>query len=313
MSIAEQRAGALMTTWRAQHLSRMTVVGAAVCAITLGTAVTAPATVRTHDEAGGADPLTYLALGDSLSVGFQPGGDPEGQGYVDQLYRRLKELTPALELKNVGCAGETSRSLITGERSPCVYSAGSQLDAAVTFMEAHPGQVALITIDIGANDLFNRCLHWRSGLLDRECTADQRPRLMVRLIHIIDTLQAAAGPAVPVVGMTYYNPLLGFWGMVPGGRKIARTDQRVWRGFNGGLTAAYTASGAKIADVAETFQIDDFKDTVVVPERGRLPANVALACQWTWFCSKRHFGDPHANRIGYRKIAQTFEREIGYL
>ena len=45
--------------------------------------------------------------------------------------------------------------MITGKHSPCHYAAGSQLDAAVAFLEAHPGQVAFITIDIGANDLFD--------------------------------------------------------------------------------------------------------------------------------------------------------------
>ena len=48
--------------------------------------------------------------------------------------------------------------MITGKNSLCHYAAGSQLDAAVAFLEAHPGQVAFITIDIGANDLVERCL-----------------------------------------------------------------------------------------------------------------------------------------------------------
>jgi hypothetical protein len=32
--------------------------------------------------------------------------------------------------------------------------------------------------------------------------------------------------------------------------------------------------------------------------------------RWTWFCSTKLFGDPHANRTGYRKIARTFDREL---
>ena len=50
--------------------------------------------------------------------------------------------------------------MITGRKSQCHYAAGSQLDAAVAFLQAHPGQVAFITIDIGANDLVARCLDW---------------------------------------------------------------------------------------------------------------------------------------------------------
>ena len=62
--------------------------------------------------------------------------------------------------------------------------------------------------------------------------------------------------------------------------------------------------------MAATFRIDDFTHTVMVPGRGRIPVNVALTCRWTWFCSARYAGDPHANRTGYRKIAHTFDREL---
>ena len=109
--------------------------------------------------------------------------------------------------------------------------------------------------------------------------------------------------------MTYYDPLLGYWGLVPGGRALARADQRVWTDLNETFTAAYTDAGVAAADVAATFRIDDFTDTWC-PGRGELPVNVALTCRWTWFCSPRFAGDPHANAIGYRKIADTFDQVL---
>jgi lysophospholipase L1-like esterase len=256
---------------------------------------------------GGTD--TYLALGTSLAVGFQPGKGETSKGYVDDLFRSIQQQIPALSLRNVGCPGETSRSMITGRHSLCQYSAGSQLDAAVAFLEAHPGQVAFITVEVGANDLVNHCLG-KAGLIDKACAVDLRPRLEKRLTHIVDALRTAAGPGVPIVAMTYYNPFLGVWDLVPGGHVLARADQRAWAVLNAGFATAYGDAGATIADVAATFRIDDFTDTVVVPGGGRIPVNVALACKWTWFCSKRFFPDPHANRIGYRKIARTFQREL---
>ena len=57
-------------------------------------------------------------------------------------------------------------------------------------------------------------------------------------------------------------------------------------------------------------EIDEFDETVRVPGRGRIPVNVAIACRWTWFCSERYPTDPHANRVGYRRIGGTFEREV---
>jgi|SoimicmetaTmtLPB_FD_contig_51_1467821_length_1053_multi_2_in_0_out_0_1 lysophospholipase L1-like esterase len=250
----------------------------------------------------------YLALGTSLAVGFQPGPGETEKGYVDVLWRSVGEQIPGLTLRNVGCPGETSRSMITGKHSLCHYAAGSQLDAAVAFLQAHPGQVAFITVEVGANDFIEQCLPG-SGRLDRACAADLLPRLQARLTRIVDALQTA-GSDVPIVGMTYYDPLLGYWGLVPGGRALARADQRVWMDLNETFTAAYTDAGVAVADVAATFRIDDFTDTVVVPGRGELPVNVALTCRWTWFCSPRFAGDPHANAIGYRKIADTFDQAL---
>lgn len=260
-------------------------------------------------RAGTTDDAFYVSLGDSLAVGYQPGPGGNGEGYVDDLWLSASETIPTLQMQKFSCVGETSRSMITGNRSNCTYDEGSQLDAAVAFLGSHAGQVPFITINIGSNDVVEGCFA-DSGVLHRPCVADLVPRLSDRLTRIIDALRAAAGPDVPILGMTYYNPFLGFWGLIPHGRVLARIAARGWEVFNAGLTAAYEGAGAVVADVATTFRIDDFSDTVLVPGRGRLPLNVALACRWTWFCSPRYAGDPHANAIGYRKIAHTLDREL---
>ena len=220
-------------------------------------------------RAGGGATVFYLALGDSVAVGFQPGRG-ETTGYVGRVWRSIRPQIPGLRLRNMSCVGETSGSMTTGRHSACHYAAGSQLDAAVSFLEGHPGEVAFITIDIGGNDLIGRCMDRSTGLVERTCAVEQRRRLQARLTGIIDAL-TAAGPGVPIVGMTYYNPLLGFWGLVPGGRALARADQRAWVVLNAGLATAYDDAGATVADVAASFRIDDFTDTVVVPGRGRYP------------------------------------------
>ena len=96
-------------------------------------------------RAGGGETF-YLALGTSLAVGFQPNRGETSKGYVDVLWRRMAQQIPGLSLKNVGCPGETSSSMITGTHQHCRYPQGSQLDAAVAFLQAHPGQVAFITL-----------------------------------------------------------------------------------------------------------------------------------------------------------------------
>ena len=168
-------------------------------------------------QAGGGAPTYYLALGDSLAAGFQP-GKGETPGYVGMLWRSVRnDQIPSLELRNVGCSGETSGSLITGNHSPCHYAAGSQLNAAVDFLEAHVGEVAFVTIDIGANDIVGQCFG-PSGLIPTSCVADLRPGLKHRVRAIVDAL-ATAAPGVPIVGMRYYDPFLGLWGLDPRGSR----------------------------------------------------------------------------------------------
>ena len=259
-------------------------------------------------QAGGGAPTYYLALGDSLAAGFQP-GKGETPGYVGMLWRSVRnDQISSLQLRNVGCSGETSGSLITGNHSPCHYAAGSQLNAAVDFLEAHVGDVAFVTIDIGANDIVSQCFG-PSGLIPTSCATELRPGLKHRVRAIVDTL-ATAAPGVPIVGMKYYDPFLGLWGLIPGGRALAHADQRAWTVFNDALASAYEHAGVTVADVAATFRIDDFDHTVAAPGQGRVPVNVALACRWTGFCSAKHTFDVHANRTGYRKIATTFHRVL---
>ena len=105
-------------------------------------ACSGPAT-SARSQAGTVPATYYLALGDSLSQGVQP--DAAGtsveteQGYPDQLYAMLHPGQPALQLVKLGCPGETTATMIHG--GICRYRGGSQLAAAVAFLNAHRGQV----------------------------------------------------------------------------------------------------------------------------------------------------------------------------
>ena len=194
----------------------------------------------------------YLALGDSVAAGFQPNTGLT-TGYVGRVWRHFRTEIPGLGLRNLACPGETTASMITGKRSKCHYGAGSQLDAAVSFLGAHAGAIAFITIDIGANDLIVQCLNGRTGLWGRACAKDERPRVRTRLANVLDAL-ATAAPGVPIVGMTYYDPFLGLWGRVPGGYKLAKADHRVMNLLNAALKNVYGDAGVPVADMAATFR-----------------------------------------------------------
>jgi lysophospholipase L1-like esterase len=273
----------------------------------------------------GRKAVYYLALGDSLASGCSSGDFQSnfghyygcgGHGYDNQLAEREHKEFPSLHLVNLSCGGETTDSFIFGHRADC-YSKHppgiSQLDDAVGFLEAHPGQIAFITIDIGGNDALGTCWDFGTGVIDKACIEHVLPHIQSNLANIVETLEAAA-PGTPVVGMNYYDPFLGYWVLIEGGDQVAQADEDAWEALDAGLVSTYQGHGALVADVAgpDFFNTADFSDTVVTKEFGEVPVNVANACAWTYFCAKPPFGplNVHATTEGYGVIADAFEAAL---
>src|SRR5574337_97453 len=242
----------------------------------------------------------YVSLGDSLAAGFQPTGSFD-QGYADQLFKALQAKIPNLQLVKLGCTDETTVTMTTG--GVCPYPHGSQLDEAVAFLRDHMGSVALITIDIGANDVDCSI----TMPLDVRCITDASAAVKTNLPAILTALRAAVGPGVPIVGMNYYDPFLAFWLQGQGGRAAATDSQQAFLKFNDTLETLYKAAGSPVADVEGAFSTTDFATKVVSPDFGTIPLNVARICQWTWMCALAPLGpDVHANTEGYGVIAGAF-------
>jgi len=96
----------------------------------------------------------YLALGDSLGLGFQPNGD-NNHGYADDFFANLQSHGTRV-LENLSCSGETTITMINGGCIDAiqnkVFYVGPQLQAAVNFLHEHAGQVSPVTLDVGADD-----------------------------------------------------------------------------------------------------------------------------------------------------------------
>ena len=249
----------------------------------------------------------YLALGDSLSLGVQPAAlgasVRTGQGYANQLYAGWRRRLPGLRLVKLGCLGETTGTMIHG--GICHYRAGSQLAAAVAFLRAHRSRVAMITLDIGANDA-EKCLATPSPLELAGCVATVIPRAAANLKTILATLRRAAG-RVKIVAMNYYLPALAQWRHGFTGELIARLAEGATAGYNAVLGGVYRSDGIPVANVYAAFHTASFSPDVMVPGLGRLPRNVATICQWTWECTAPPRGpNQHPNRTGYQVIAHAF-------
>jgi lysophospholipase L1-like esterase len=257
-----------------------------------------------------ASPATYyLSLGDSVAASAQPTGNT--QGYSEALHKALRRRDDKdLKLVKLGCGGETVASMIdTAVAGFCTYPAGApdtqnQLDVALDFIADHPGQIALVTITIGANDAL-ACLDFATFLFDQGCLDQSFPAAMADLATVLTALQAAA-PGVPIVGSTYPNVFLGLWVFGPDARTVALANAPIVADLNAQIEAAYTAAGVPVADVTTAFDADNFTDTVTTKKWGEIPVNVARICTWTWFCDDTYTFDVHARTRGYRVIADAF-------
>ena len=147
-----------------------------VAAVLTATVLSAQPAAAVSDPEQHGRPARYLALGDSVAFGFRPSAVTPAtdyldasnfRGYPEVLGRRL-----GLRVANASCPGETTGSMIdvTAPSYGCTNSpvspggyrsvyplhrqyAGAQLDYAVHYLRHHP-RTRLISIDIGANDLF---------------------------------------------------------------------------------------------------------------------------------------------------------------
>lgn len=247
-------------------------------------------------------PTYYLALGDSLAVGVQPsptGDISTDQGYVDDLYGLFRLRMPGLALAKLGCSGETTTSMING--GECSYPEGSQLNAAVSFLETH--QVRLVTLDIGADDV-DHCFN-APGI--EACVEAAIPTLSNNLVSILEQLRAAAGEQTLIVAMNYYDPFLAAWTEGANGQALARESAAATTGFNSVLESIYESFAVPVADVARAYQITNF---TLIPDLD-LPVNVLLALTWTWVGAPPPLGpDVHPNAAGYAVIAGAFAKTI---
>jgi lysophospholipase L1-like esterase len=254
-----------------------------------------------------ADPPYYLALGDSLAVGVQPDVTghlrPTSQGYADDLHSLYRRLLPGLQLVKLGCNGETTTSMITGEDTQCrnKYPAGSQLREAVAFLQEHQGQVVLITIDIGGDNLLG-CLRLDSPI-DPACVTTAAETAARDLTTILATLRTFA-PGVLIVGMNYNDPLVAAAVFGQAGKTLATVSLQASERFNQALEAVYDALLVPVADVAATFRTNTTSLT---------PLNVGIALTWTWMGAPPPRGpDVHPNAIGYLAIASAFAKAIAH-
>ncbi|HLX78777.1 MAG TPA: SGNH/GDSL hydrolase family protein [Acidimicrobiales bacterium] len=272
-------------------------------------------------------PKTLLALGDSLAAGYQPtdGSRPPpsdpATGYPDVGYPAsyAADIAQArgLNLFDLGCPGETSSSMLSTPAEPACsslyrheLSASSQLAAAGAFLDHHRGQVAVVTLDIGANDV-DHCIS--SSNVNARCIATAEVNFEKNYFTIVKRLKATLkrdDPSARLVTMNYYDPFLAL-AFRPGGSeggRLADESLLAVNAFNTQILGDAHLFGIALADVARAFQVNSTLPMVRYAGR-KLPQNVASTCELTWMCPLRSSARPdiHPNNVGYSTIASAFE------
>jgi hypothetical protein len=171
--------------------------------------------------------------------------------------------------------------------------------------------VALVTIDIGGNDVVG-CV---SASDPTTCFTQNLAVMKAQLTYILDALRQAAGPNVPIVGMNVFDPILGDWLGPKATRAEATTGVSAVSLLDSTMNADYIAAHSPVAKVEGAF--DSTNMTHFVSSKwGRVPVAVDKACSLLDIvCHEGQaeaFGDD-PNDAGAKVIAKTFEQAIGRL
>ena len=286
----------------------------AFCAATLALMAVGPADA--------ARARYYLSLGDSLAQGMQPNAAGltinTDQGYADQLYAIEQRRIPGLKLVKLGCGGETTTSFLTGHGNSgdalllgCNPAGGSQMAAAERFLRKHRrrGEVALLTLDIGANDI-DGCE--AEEAIDATCVIRGAEHISANLPLIMRRLRRAAARGTPMAAMTLYDPFLQLY-LTHGGHAEAIASDGYARNVNEGLARLYRTAGFRVAHVDVAFRTYEIsRKTSLAGQPHPVPVAVAEVCRLTWMCAPAPVGpNIHANRAGYGLIAQAFATAFG--
>jgi lysophospholipase L1-like esterase len=262
----------------------------------------------------------YLSLGDSLSVGVQPGSKGPSVNTKQGYPRQLAKLVGGLKLVEYGCGNATTKSFIDGSR-PCAparkpgykntSAKTSQLAAAKKFLKQHKGHVAFVTVDIGANDL-QICA--KNGSIDLNCVNQGIANIKKYGPKIAKGLRKAGGKKLPMAISTLYDPFLQSWFSGPLGQAIAKSSVDLARKqVNPAIAGAFKPSGFKVAKTDVDFSTYvPFEKTTTFKGQAGVPVAVAQVCILTHMCDPAPFGpNIHADKRGYTVMAKAFRKALG--
>ncbi len=210
-------------------------------------------------------------------------------GYTDDLAAMMRVLRQHFKVVNYSCPGATVHQMRAAD---CAFDHqfgfalhdaynGAQLDAAVNFLQTHPGQVSPITVSIGANDVLNT-FYTCTG--DPICIHDSAlARHLNRGLSIILRRLRLAAPTAAIV------LLLPFDGAV----RDYPSDDPLWAGYLAQMRTVAAEASVKVADSYTAITVS------------------GKTCDYTFLCDDT-LPDLHPNDAGYALISNLIFHAAGY-
>ncbi len=233
----------------------------------------------------------YLALGDSLAFGYQPDGNYTN-GYVDDISKVVNHLG-ITDVSNIACAGETSTSFINGGCPGPNKQTGTtpQLTAALQDLQNNAGNVALVTLNIGSNDVLPNIDLAHCTVNDDKFNADlatlDNNLTQTILPQLHAALQVNGNQTGQLLVGNYYDPF---------------QNQTFCPNIN---TTPYVQTlNQHLADDVSAYgsivDVFDAINTATTPDPN--------LCTDTWICSQ--YTNIHATNKGYWVIAKAYLSQI---
>ena len=282
----------------------------------------------------------YISIGDSYSVGYQSAALGNTSGFTGYVARKKQ-----YQLENFGCGGATTGSLFTQIGCPpggsaatdaAPYPTSSQVQAVLAFIAApaNAGNVKLVTVSIGGNDVTG-CASSPDPIGCVSVAATGIRQNVTSLVTQLDSALTANGDSsAHIIGITYPDVFLGDY-VAPIGstNKLRAVQSKLAFDFliNPALKKSYTrvTRGAfvnvtRAPNGVATAGVDtgSFDNTTyaytgpTAPLQGfgnAVPAPVVEVCTITWYCNPSTFGDIHANTNGYHFIGSLIVAKLAKL
>ena len=267
-------------------------------------------------QAAKAKPQYYVSLGDSYAAGYQRFSATDARttrdGFAYQLVGKARKRGYKLKLVNFGCGGETSVSILK-RRAKCGglgpggvdYAGQTQATAAEKFLRKHKGQVKLITVSIGGNDV-TACVKEADPVA---CVGPAMENVKANGKTLLKRLRKAAGKKTRIVGISYPDVILGSWVGKNPDQDLAKLSVVAFQSLlNPALKEMYQSVGGKFVDVTKaTGAYTPLEQTTTFDPYGTIPVAVAEVCKLTAYCAYR---DIHPNTEGYGVIADLVAKTL---